>query len=264
MKFSEKKFRSFSRRKQEKVLLEFLHRLEADWSDREKRQVLITQFDNCLGYCEFSLPAGLRSQLSMVMDLREFIEICAPLYRQLARDFRDHDLKIRQQNGCGLEKDQLPVEVLLHNLRSAFNVGSIFRTCECLRISAVYLAGYTPLPVNPKLQKTAMGTIERVAWHQIGEWKEFLAVKREQGILTYALETIPDAPTIYESTFVFPACLLLGNEALGLPEEILRSVDKIVTIPVRGWKNSLNVATAFAVCAYEMFRQLLLQQGKTN
>lgn len=136
----------------------------------------------------------------------------------------------------------MPIAIYLDNLRSAFNVGSILRTVEAFRLGSVYFSRSTPYIDHPKVQKTSMGTFDKIKCIQVDS---FEGLPRP----FIALETVDSAPTI--SDFVFPKSftLLLGNEEYGLSETTLESVDQFVQIPLVGYKNSLNVASAFAIAA---------------
>ena len=151
----------------------------------------------------------------------------------------------------------LPIILILDNLRSAHNVGAIIRTAECLNIKEVWFCGYTATPEHPKIVKTAMGTQERIIWKHFESSKLAVIFAKEQGYYVYALETVENAESVYEQKFQDNIAIVLGNEALGVAEETLLLCDKIIMLPVLGWKNSLNVATAAAVTCFEIARQRL-------
>jgi len=155
------------------------------------------------------------------------------------------------------EKDtvRLPIILILDNLRSAFNVGSIIRTAECLNVEAVWCCGYTPLPDNPKVVNTAMGTQDRITWRCFARTKEAVKLAQAEGYVVYALETVEGAVSVFENDFNGKTAIVLGNEALGISEDVIKICDKCIVLPLSGWKNSLNVATACAVVCFEVFRQ---------
>ncbi len=143
----------------------------------------------------------------------------------------------------------LPIQIFLGSLRSAFNVGSIFRTVEAFRLGTIYCSSTTPTPDNPKVQKASMGTWDKVPYqincsiqHLPRPW--------------IALETA--SPSTPLSSFRFPKTfsLILGNEEFGIPKELLLQCDVILEIPLYGSKNSLNVASAFAIAASAIRGQL--------
>lgn len=140
----------------------------------------------------------------------------------------------------------LPIIVYFDNLRSAFNVGSILRTMEAFRIKSAYFAGNTPKIDHPKVKETSMSCsflIEDI---------------KEENLLTkpmIALECTEDATSIYDFIFPDTFTLIVGNEALGISKDLLKTADYIIKIPLVGAKNSLNVSSAFAITAYEIRKQ---------
>jgi tRNA G18 (ribose-2'-O)-methylase SpoU len=163
-----------------------------------------------------------------------------------------------------LEYGQLPktpVTVILDNLRSAFNVGSIFRTADAARIAKIIPCGYTAHPPHHKLEKTALGTEQFVTNEYIKDPVEAVRAVKSQGIRVVAMETAENAVNYTEYAFPRPVCLVLGNEALGISREVMQEVDDAVQIPVFGFKNSLNVASAFAIVVYEVLRQWKYEMG---
>jgi tRNA G18 (ribose-2'-O)-methylase SpoU len=136
----------------------------------------------------------------------------------------------------------LQVQIFLSSLRSAFNVGSILRTTEAFRLGTLHFSSNTPTPDNPKVQKTSMGTHDLVPYHTNAD---LLTLPRPW----IALETASPSTPIH--SFIFPETftLILGNEEFGIPKQILEQCDHIIEIPLVGGKNSLNVASAFAIAA---------------
>lgn len=157
----------------------------------------------------------------------------------------------------------LPWEVHLHNLRSGHNVGSIFRTADCLGFRHVHLGGYTPGPEKKAVASAAMGAETWVPCTRHSTGKEFLELKSGQTTLV-ALETEPNAPTISDFPWPREGILLLGNEELGVGEELLHHADAVVTIPLWGRKSALNVAIAFALTAWEIRRSLTVGHPPTG
>ncbi len=147
-----------------------------------------------------------------------------------------------------------PLILILDNLRSAFNVGSIFRTADASRIDKIILCGYTPRPPNPKLQKTSMGTLDFVKWEHVQSARAAVIDLKAKGIAVFALETVTAGRSIFDSRLPRPVALVLGNEALGVSQDVLRCVDGTIEIPVFGFKNSLNVASAAAIAIFETIR----------
>lgn len=143
----------------------------------------------------------------------------------------------------------LSVSVYLDNLRSAFNVGSILRTTEAFRLGNVRFGKTTPFIDNLKVQKTSMCTYDKVVCERALSLAELPRP-------LIALETAEDAPSIFDFPFPDSFTLMLGNEEYGLSEEALSQRDAIVKIPLYGFKNSLNVASAFAIASSVISHQL--------
>ncbi len=143
----------------------------------------------------------------------------------------------------------LPIHIFLTSLRSAFNVGSIFRTVEAFRLGTICCGGSTPGPHNPKVQKASMGTSDKVPCQLESSLKNLPRP-------WIALETA--SPSTPLTSFIFPKTftLILGNEEFGIPKEILLQCDTILEIPLCGSKNSLNVASAFAIAASHIRSQI--------
>lgn len=148
-----------------------------------------------------------------------------------------------------------PIIIVLDNLRSAFNVGAIFRIADAIRAKEVVPCGYTAHPPHHKLKHTALGTTDSVPWRWFSNTAEAILNLKSQGSQIVALETATGAIPYHQFPYEFPVAIVLGNEALGVSQEVLKMCDGIVEIPVFGYKNSLNVATAAAVVLYEMLRQ---------
>lgn len=154
---------------------------------------------------------------------------------------------------------RFPIVAVLDNIRSAYNVGSMFRTAECAYISKLILCGITACPPNPKLEKTALGTTATMPWDYFKDTLEAIKILKAQGYKVAALEITENSSPIQEITpFDFPLALVIGNEVTGVDERIIAQADKVLEIPLYGEKESLNVAIAFAVAVF-----LLLEKLKT-
>ena len=156
--------------------------------------------------------------------------------------WQEHNLLVIRNSDKESKAPFLPVAIYLDNLRSAFNVGSILRTVEAFRLGKVYFSSSTPFIDNSKVQKTSMGTYDKVPCIKISSLNELPRP-------FIALETADFAPSIGSFTFPQVFTILLGNEESGLSKEVLEQVDHFVQIPLVGDKNSLNVAAALAIAA---------------
>jgi len=144
--------------------------------------------------------------------------------------------------------------VIAHNIRSLFNVGSIFRSGDAFGVSKVYLTGYTPTPENEnhrlKISKTALGAESFVVWEHTKSATRLIKNLKKQGIIIVALENNTKSISINKFKPKTPLALLLGEEVGGINKKLLALADKVVEIPMLGKKESLNVSVAFGVAAY--------------
>jgi tRNA(Leu) C34 or U34 (ribose-2'-O)-methylase TrmL len=143
--------------------------------------------------------------------------------------------------------EPMPYAVLVHNLRSAFNVGSIFRTADCFGFSEVNLSGYTPDIEHPALKSAARGC---ETWLKSCRWEsplDCINFYKEQGYQIIALET--GGQNIKDFKWPQKFLLIIGNEELGVAKDLLDKCDNIISIQMKGRKASLNVSCAFAVAA---------------
>lgn len=148
---------------------------------------------------------------------------------------------------------QPEVSVLLDNLRSAHNVGSIFRTADAAGIAHLYLCGITPTPDQPKVAKTALGAELRVPWSQTWNAVDLINEEKARGAQIWALEGGPNAQPLFAQTLApaaAPTILILGNEVSGVDPNLLALCHQVVYLPMLGQKESLNVSVAFGIAAY--------------
>lgn len=148
-----------------------------------------------------------------------------------------------------------PLHLVLDNLRSAYNVGSIFRTADAGAAAQVHLCGMSAHPPHRKLAKTALGAFDYVPWAYYERTRDCIESLRAQGMAVVAVETAPGAVPFSRFAFPRPTALVFGNEVSGIAEENLRRCDAIVCIPMHGHKNTMNVATAAGVVLYGVLAQ---------
>jgi len=148
---------------------------------------------------------------------------------------------------------------ILHNIRSLHNVGSIFRTADAAGISKLYLCGITPSPldrfnkIRPQLAKVSLGAEKTVVWEKCARIGDVIKRLKKEGVKIWAIEQDKRAISYWKGKITSPSpssiALVVGNEVKGLPKTLLDKCDKILEIPMRGKKSSLNVAVAFGVVA---------------
>ena len=156
---------------------------------------------------------------------------------------------------------QKPIRVaaLLDNIRSALNVGSAFRIADGAGLTHLYLCGITPTPEeNESIAKTSLGAELIISWSQHRNALDLADSLKEQGTLMIALESTPNALSIYDfqlhTSFTQQIVLMIGSETAGVDPALLELCDHVLTIPMRGKKESLNAAVAFGIAAYFLTR----------
>jgi tRNA G18 (ribose-2'-O)-methylase SpoU len=147
-----------------------------------------------------------------------------------------------------------PLTVVLENIRSALNVGAIFRTSDAVNIERLILAGITPYPPHNRIPKTALGAVETVPWEYIKDYTEPVIQLAKQKPLI-AIELAPDAKNLYEYRFPKEVTLVFGNEISGVSPWIMDLATAVIQIPMFGKKESLNIATSYGIVVYEVIRQ---------
>jgi len=144
------------------------------------------------------------------------------------------------------------IVLILHNIRSRFNVGSIFRTSDAAGISKIYLTGITPAPPHPKIDKVALGATEFVPWEH--NWRIDLVIKKlkQEGYEIAALEQSKKSIAYNKFKTKNKTAIILGAEVKGISKTILKKCDKIIEIPMHGQKESLNVSVACGVVVFRL------------
>jgi tRNA G18 (ribose-2'-O)-methylase SpoU len=159
-----------------------------------------------------------------------------------------------------------PVAAILENIRSAGNVGSMFRTADAALLEKLYLCGYTAHPPHPEMEKTALGAADSVPWEFWGragkavEWlqaQEYMVIALEQTPRSLPLEILaPQGRTAMDdggqSLWRYPLAFVVGNEVEGVSDAVLERCDLHLHIPMLGTKDSLNVAVAFGIAAFAL------------
>lgn len=150
------------------------------------------------------------------------------------------------------------VILVLHNIRSTHNVGSLFRSADGAGVSHIIISGFTPEPVDrfgrPRndIKKTALGAENTVGWTKINNIFDFIKQKKSEGYLVSAIEQHPNSVLYKDSKNASKQVLILGNEVLGVDSSLLDLVDQIIEIPMAGEKESLNVSIAGSIVLFEI------------
>ncbi|MDP3646169.1 MAG: TrmH family RNA methyltransferase [bacterium] len=159
-----------------------------------------------------------------------------------------------------LRKDRTSQEiiVLLHNIRSAHNVGSIFRTSDAVGVNRIVLSGYSPAPrdeykrVRRDIAKVALGAEHSVPWEKVENLGKYLSVLREHGFRVVAVEQSRQAVDYSIVRSSKKMAFIFGNEVEGLPRDILAVADVVAEIPMKGKKESLNVSVAAGIALFRI------------
>ena len=248
-----------------RYVLDCLHRVEATWPIIDAREKALIELLECLSWAGLHVSlkvrelAALPNRIPVEPTYHQFMALVAPIERAYGRGVTDAEITARSLDRNEVVTETLPLVLVVDNLRSAFNVGSIFRIAECFGVAHVYLCGYTATPEQAKLKKSAMGTdvYQRWSWH--ARAAELLGHLKSTGYLVYGLETSATALSLHEMSFAkVPTALVFGNERFGIESDILGLCDGVVEIPCQGRKNSLNVAVSLGVATYEWRRQYFL------
>ena len=149
---------------------------------------------------------------------------------------------------------KVPISFFLENIRSAHNVGSIFRTADGMGAEKIFLSGYTCKPPRNDLSKTALGAELSVEWEHDEDQISLAKKIKKSNINLVLLEHTKFSKSIYEFDWSFPSCIVVGNEVSGVTEELVSLCDKHVEIPMQGVKQSLNVSVASGIIGYEVLR----------
>jgi tRNA G18 (ribose-2'-O)-methylase SpoU len=153
--------------------------------------------------------------------------------------------------------EKTPVVVVLDNIRSMHNVGSVFRTADAFLLEGIFLCGYTPQPPHRDIHKTALGATETVAWQYFGDTADAVRSLKEDGYQVFAVEQVEKSIPLQEFAAQHSGKLavIFGNEVSGVGEEALKLCDGCVEIPQWGMKHSLNISIAAGIVLWELVRE---------
>ncbi len=203
-------------------------------------------------FLECQNPAcGLRFPLDLAQFEGKYCPRCGSI---LTKD----SPRLKSQSFLSGQKSPKVLIAILDNVRSAHNVGSIFRSADGAGFAQIHLCGITPTPdENPAIAKTALGAEKSLAWQYSPNAVQIIRVLKTQGVMILALETTPQALSLYElKSSAFPKdqaiALIVGNEPAGVDPKLIALADACLYIPMLGQKTSLNVSIAFSLAAYHL------------
>lgn len=170
--------------------------------------------------------------------------------------------KITELNRISVEEfktaDKIPLVVILDNVRSLNNIGSIFRTSDAFLVESIYLCGITATPPNAEIHKTALGAEDSVNWQYYNDTKDAIIELKRNGFTICATEQAENSimldDLMLDKTKQY--AIILGNEVKGVSQDVVDLCDSCIEIPQFGTKHSLNVSVAGGIAIWEFFRQL--------
>jgi len=152
------------------------------------------------------------------------------------------------------QSEKHAIIAVLENVRSAYNVGSVFRTADAFLIEAVYLCGYTAFPPHKEIRKTALGAEQTVRWKHFKNTSEAITELRTEGYAVYAVEQAEKSLQLNVFTASGKTAVVFGNEVTGVEQSTILQTDGCIEIPQWGMKHALNIATAAGVVLWELVR----------
>ena len=155
------------------------------------------------------------------------------------------------------QSEKIPVIVVLENIRSAYNVGSVFRTSDAFLAEAIYIIGYSAKPPHKEIKKTALGAEETVTWKYFKTTAEAIGELRHEGYKLFAVEQAEGSFELQAASFGPDqnVAVIFGNEVTGVEQSTILLCDGCIEIPQLGMKHSLNIATAVGVVLWELVRK---------
>lgn len=154
------------------------------------------------------------------------------------------------------QSQKIPIIAVLENIRSAYNVGSVFRTADAFLIEAIYLCGYTAFPPHKEIKKTALGADETVVWKHFKNSSEAITAIRNRGYKVYAVEQADDSYKLQAISYEpnEKMAVVFGNEVTGVEQSTIEQCDGCLEIPQLGMKHSLNISVAAGIVLWELVK----------
>lgn len=193
--------------------------------------------------------------LHPLMQLRHFLNFVIPIERVYNKNLSEDEFLVSTDDKVKPAEIKNKFIFILHNLRSAFNVGAIFRLAETMGCLEIHIVGYTPNYDNTSVIKTSMKTSQLITSHYHQNLDSCLSEIKNKNYLIAALETAEPSINLFDSKLPENLAFLVGNERFGLESHELKKCDLILKIPMFGQKNSLNVVSALSMATFEWCRQ---------
>jgi tRNA G18 (ribose-2'-O)-methylase SpoU len=150
-----------------------------------------------------------------------------------------------------------PIVIVLDDVRSMHNVGSVFRTSDAFAIKSIYLCGYTPVPPHRDIRKTALGSEETVDWQHFEQVTDAIEALKKENYKIVAVEQVHNSTSLEQYVWEgAPVALVFGNEVEGVSDNALALADQCIEIPQMGSKHSLNISVSMGVVVWELIRSI--------
>lgn len=192
-----------------------------------------------------------------------FVDILDGMVKKMNRKLGNSELG-RLDVEAFKEAEKTPIILVLDNIRSLNNIGSVFRTADAFRIQKIYLCGITATPPHKDIRKTALGATESVAWEYRKSTLELVGELKGIGVHTIAVEQAENATMLND--FVCDAsetlALVFGNEVKGVSQEVVTACDTVLEIPQFGTKHSLNISVSAGVVVWDLWSKMSLNKTK--
>lgn len=155
--------------------------------------------------------------------------------------------------------EKTPLIIVLDNIRSLNNIGSVFRTSDAFRIEKIYLCGITATPPHRDIHKTALGATESVDWEYVEDTTDLVLRLNEDGVDTYAIEQAEDSIMLnnFQPSATNKTAIIMGNEVEGVQQEVIYACKGVIEIPQIGTKHSLNISVCTGVVVWDLYTKLL-------
>ncbi|MCB9225158.1 MAG: RNA methyltransferase [Crocinitomicaceae bacterium] len=154
--------------------------------------------------------------------------------------------------------EKTPLVIILDNIRSLNNIGSVFRTADCFRVSKIYLCGITATPPHRDIHKTAIGATESVDWEYVDSTLDLVRKLQDEGWQCYAIEQVENSISLEKFEPGTNTAIIFGNEVDGVQQEVIDQCDGCIEVPQFGTKHSLNISVCTGIVVWDLYAKMKL------
>lgn len=156
------------------------------------------------------------------------------------------------------DAEKTPIIIILDDIRSLHNIGSVFRTCDAFLIEKIYLCGITAVPPNKEIHKTALGATDTVAWEYAKDVFEVIEKLKAEKVKIYSIEQVENSIMLnnFQPETDKKYALIFGNEVKGVQQEAVNLSDGVIEIPQLGSKHSLNISVSAGIVIWDFFQKM--------